>query len=833
MTAVRKNLLAFSLLFLVYCFTLRAGESPLRADDGPVRAEMIAELPGPILYVSRPQYRPDHHNTATLFQKGEINQGSFAGGGALKVWFPETDEVKTLLELPEGIVRDPTVSFDGNRVLFSFRKSADDAYHIGEMTLGFDRPAIRLEPETPTEGIDGFRQLTFLEGISDFDPIYLPDGRILFSSTRQPKYCMCNRHIMGNLYVMNSDGSNIEQIGKSTLFEGHPSLLADGRIIYDRWEYVDRNFGDAQGVWVTNPDGTKHEIFWGNNTASPGGVLDARALPGSDSVFICTFGSCHDRPWGAVALVDRRLGVDGKDSVLMTWPAEARDWVSAEPGENPLKEQQKYDTYSRLQWKFEDPFPITDDFFLASGMIHDEKNPEMGIWGLDTDGNTALLHRDPASCYDPMPVVPTAPPPVIGSRVDLTKQTGTFVVSNVYTGLGMENVAPGSVKYLRVVESPEKRYWTQQWWDNRGTQAPAMAWDDFNNKRILGDVPVSEDGSVSFEVPAEKFLYFQLLDEDKLMIQSMRSGIMARPGETNACVGCHEDRIGAPDSANLSARSIAGETKKLEPWYGDARLFSYLAEVQPVFDKYCVACHDYGKPAAAKLNLAGDRNLVFNTSYSELRMKNFVRVPGAGPHNLLPAYEWGARESVLGKVLLVGHPDPMIDRQRKAMGLWLDKNIDRESFERVMTWIDINAPYYPTYGTSYREGRYGRAPISIDELKRLETLTGANEWDVTFGVSFDRPELSPCLQRLVKDGDIDSARKTPEYQEALAIIRRGGEALARQDRGEDPDWQPTDPVEIRQEEKYRRLAERERRVRQAILEGKRLTDRDFMTSEER
>ena len=818
----------FSLILFAFISVLPV---PLRADEPgslPEAAGMIAELPGPILYISRPQYRPDHHNTATMFQKGEINQGSFEGGASMKVWFPETDEVRTLLSLPEGIVRDPTVSFDGKKVLFSFRRSAGDAYHIGELTLDFDRPAITLDAGAPADGIEGMRQLTYLDGVSDIDPIYLPNGQILFTSTRQPKYCMCNRHIMGNLYVMNGDGSNIEQIGKSTLFEGHASLLADGRIIYDRWEYVDRNFGDAQGVWVTNPDGTKHEIYWGNNTAAPGGVLDARALPGSDSVFICTFGSCHDRPWGAIALVDRRLGVDGKDAVLMTWPAEARDLVSAEPGPDPFREQRKYDAFSRLKQKFEDPFPITDDFFLASGMRPLETGCEMAIWGLDTDGNTVMLHTDPASCYDPMPIAPTVPPPVIGSRVDLTQTTGTFVVSNVYEGLGMENVAPGSVKYLRVIESPEKRFWTNQWWDMTGTQAPAMTWDDFNNKRILGDVPVNGDGSVAFEVPAEKFLYFQLLDEDKLMIQSMRSGIMVRPGETNGCVGCHEDRLGAPASANLSVKSITGEAKKLSPWYGEPRLFSYMAEVQPVFDKYCVACHDYGKPAGEKLNLSRDRNLVFNTSYSQLRMKGLVRVPGAGPHNLLPAREWGARESVLGKLLLVGHPDPMIDRQRKAMGLWFDKETDRESFDRVMTWIDINAPYYPTYGTSYREGRYGRAPISMDDLKRLLELTGANEWEITFGVSFDRPEQSPCLNLLIKGGDPESAKQTPEYQEALAIITKGAEALAAQDRGEDPNWEPTDPVEIGQQAKYDRLEEREAQVRRAILEGRRLTDLDFM-----
>ena len=170
----------------------------------------------------------------------------------------------------------------------------------------------------------------------------------------------------------------------------------------------------------------------------------------------------------------------------------------------------------------------------------------------------------------------------------------------------------------------------------------------------------------------------------------------------------------------------------------------------------------------------------------------------------------------------------MIDRQRKAMGLWFDKETDRESFDRVMTWIDINAPYYPTYGTSYREGRYGRAPISMDDLKRLRELTGANEWDITFGVSFDRPEQSPCLNLLAKDGDPESAKQTPEYREALAIITKGAEALAVQDRGEDPNWEPTDPVEIGQQAKYGRLEEREAQVRRAILEGRRLTDLDFM-----
>jgi hypothetical protein len=265
----------------------------------------------PIVYVVRAQYVPDHHNTETMFQTGEINTASFRGPGALKVIDLARKEgdprrVATLLDVPEGIVRDPDVSFDGKNILFSLRRNRNDDYHLYQINADGSR----------------LRQLTKGEGVSDFDPIYLPDGRILFSSTREPKYCMCNRHIMGNLFTIDADGAHLQQIGHSTLHEGHASLLSDGRVIYDRWEYVDRNFGDAQGQWTTNPDGTNHAVYYGNNTGSPGAKLEARAIPGTELV-IANFSSCHDRPWGALAILDRRKGVDGREAVVRTWPADA------------------------------------------------------------------------------------------------------------------------------------------------------------------------------------------------------------------------------------------------------------------------------------------------------------------------------------------------------------------------------------------------------------------------------------------------------------------------------------------------------------------------------
>ncbi|MDO5580099.1 MAG: hypothetical protein Q4G69_03115 [Planctomycetia bacterium] len=806
-------------------------EARKKAEQTVLRAAALKKLSDPILYVTRKQYRPDHHNTATLFQVGEINEKSFVGGSSMKIWDPQSDKITVLIRVPEGIVRDPTISFDAKTVLFSLRKDPKDDYHIAEMDLAANAKTIVVDKNDTKESLakKGIRQHTSLSGVSDIDPIYLPDGNILFASTREPKYCMCNRHIMCNLYTMGKDGSNIQQIGKSTLFEGHPSLLRDGRILYDRWEYVDRNFGDAQGVWVTNPDGTKHEIWWGNNTASPGGVLDTRMIPDSDSLFVSTFGSCHDRPWGAIALLDRRLGIDGREPVLETWPPEAINYIDNTPhAKDPIREVARYDRFKNIKQKFEDPYPLDESMILAAGMVG--RGEEMGIWLLERGGKMALLHEDPESCFDPVPIAETEEPRTIGSRIDLKSKTGSFYITNVYEGMGMEKVKRGSVKYLRVVESPEKRFWTGNSWDiGNGTQAPAMAWDDFNNKRILGTVPFEDDGSVFFEVPAERFLYFQILDEDKTLIQSMRSGIMVRPGEMNGCVGCHESRLDAPAAAKVLPKAMAGSPKKLEPWYGPDRLFSYAEEVQPVFDKYCIACHDIGKKGAEKVKLCGDLNLAFNVSYCEIRAKDLIRVPGAGPHNLLPALSWGSRESRLAAILLKGHPDPKIDQKRKELGLWFDKKSDPEAFDRIITWIDINAPYYPTYSSAYPNTRFGRAVLSKDQIARLEQLTeikclksqqGRSLESLDFAVWFTRPEMSPCLNRW----NSPELRKSPEYKEALSIIESGKAKIAAQSRGEDEEIQLAAPIDIARQNRYERMQQREQAVRKGILEQKPVFD---------
>jgi len=728
-----------------------------------------ADLEHPIVYVVREQYASDHHNTATLFQTGEINAGKFRGGSAIRVIDPRLGgEPCTLLDVPEGIVRDLEVSFDGTRILFSMRRDAADDYHIYELNADGNE----------------LRQLTFGSGISDIDPIYLPDGRILFASTREPKYCMCNRHIMCNLFTMESDGANIQQIGHSTLFEGHPSLLPDGRVLYDRWEYVDRNFGDAQGAWVCNPDGTNHAIYWGNNTNSPGAVLDNRAIPDTN-LLICTFSSCHDRPWGALAMVDRELGLDGRDPVLRTWPEEAIELVG----------KGNYDTFKRVQPKYEDPYPLSPERFLCVRTLG--KGERTGIYLIDLHGEETLLHSEPPGCFDPMPLAARKRPPVIPSRVDLTRSVGYFYVADVYQGTGMDAVERGSIQSLRVVESPEKRFWTSPAWDGgTGQQAPGMAWDDFNNKRILGTVPVEPDGSAYFEVPADRFVYFQLLDQRGMMVQSMRSGTIVRPGETVGCVGCHEQRQTTVPHRSL-AEAMARGPRNLKPWYGPARNFNYLTEVQPVLDRHCVKCHDHGQEAGQALNLSGDLGLVFNTSYTQLRKGKYVNVPGAGPYRTLLPKSWGSHASRLTRILIDGHGDPAIDEQI---------NLDDESVDRLVTWIDINAPYYPEYASAYGDNRFGRSPLDDGELKRLRELTGSDDVNLT------RPQLSGCLARLKDPHD-------PARRAALEIIRRGKGRLVKRPRADMPGFHLVSRQEVRQQAKYDALQRAEEAARQAVVRG--------------
>lgn len=769
---------------------------------GCLAGDLFAELPAcvtnqPILFIARKQYDRDHHNTATFFPScpNEYNTGSYRAAGALKVFDPVTGAVTTLLETSEGMIRDPDVHFSGEKIVFSMRQDLADSYHIYEINA---------------DG-SGLKQLTFIQDADDLDPIYMPDGDIVFTSTREIKYIGCNRHISANLHKMDADGANIQQIARSTLFEDHPSLMPDGRIMYSRWEYVDRNFGDAQGLWVCEPDGTGHAIMYGNNTTSPGGVLDGQMIPGTPYI-VCTFSSCHDVPWGAIALIDRRKGVDGRDPVVRTWPAGLESWVKVDG--------QDFDRFKNTSIRHEDPWPLLDPdsgvggrYFLCSREITGGSS-HMGLYLLDTEGDSALLYSEGTGvwgCFDPMPLAPRAMPHDVAIHRKNNGADGRFYIQDVYEGTHMEGVERGEVKYLRVIEAPNKTdfVWDKQW-GAQGRTSPGMNWHNFQNKKILGTVPVEEDGSAHFNAPSSTFLFFQLLDENKRMIQSMRTGTIIQPNETQGCIGCHDDRTLAPAAYGTNSLPLATlrAPSQLDGWYGEPRNFGYLQEVQPVFDAHCMPCHDFDGSASGTLVLAGDKTLFFNASYMELWKKGYTGAIGAGPAAIQQAKSWGSHNSPLLTKILSGHNSG---------------SMTTEDIDRIATWLDMNAPYYPHFSSNYPDNLAGRAPLTDAQVARLYALTGKNlasfyKHSTNPGpmVCFDRPEKSPCLDAMT----VGSA----DYNEAVAIIQAGQDALAALPRADMPGFYKATALDLWHEATWTDRHNFEEMSQTAIAEGLKVYD---------
>lgn len=725
-----------------------------------------------IVCVLRAQYPVDHHNTANIFQRGEINQNSWhklAKGGSrlFKIDFDaEGNPSQTiLLELPKGIIRDVEASYDASHILFSMRKSFEDSYHIYEMDLKSRK----------------IKQLTRLAEVSDIDPIYLPDGDIAFASTRAAKYCGCNRHIMCNLYKMSPDGANITQIGNSIEFEGTPSITRDGKILYTRWEYVDRNFSGAQGLWTCNPDGTRHALYWGQETKNP--ALNGIQIPNSNKV-AAILSSCHDIAWGALAIIDKNIGVEGEKSVVKIFPESARKLID-KPGD-------KYaDSMKAVKIKYEDPEPISEKFILSSRQAS-EKSQTMNLYLTDIESGTDVLvgkSTEGMGLFDAKLLARRTPPMTAAPQRSYdTSEKALAYVSDVYEGTHLKGVKRGDIKYLRIVENPPKLYWSGGYWENEGSQAPAMNYDDYDDKIILGTVPVESDGSAYFEVPAEKFIYLQALDANGDMLQTMRSGMSILPGEIASCAGCHESRTAPPPASLRHSLALKRKPSKIKPTPAGATgsEFSYIKNIQPILDKHCVKCHDFGGKGSAKIVLCGDRGLVFNQSYLQLHSKKAISAIGAGPDAVVEANTWGAKHSKIVRMIRNGHSGVKMPESEFAV---------------LRAWIDLNAPYYSTEDSAYPQNPSGRSPLAFAEIQRIFELAAPEaekigyskkeilEQKAPFGVwknnviknriaarlyrfeivSFDRPEMSPILKAIPKG--------TPAYGEALEIIRQGARRL--------------------------------------------------------
>ena len=595
----------------------------------------------------------------------------------------------TLLETKDGCFRDVDVSPDGKRILYSFKASdRGDDFHLYEMELATRK----------------VRQLTSGKGVADYEGCYLPDGRILFNSTRCMQIVDCWWTEVSNLYRCEADGSKITRITYDQVHDNYPTLTWDARILYTRWEYNDRSQMYPQPLLSMNVDGTNPRAYYGGNSWFPTTLIHARAVPNSPLFFgICT--GHHSLQPGELMRFDPR---EGREEAQGAWQLE------------PLRraKARKVDADGQQGRVAAYPYPIDEDNVVLSflprgwkrnahGHLHsrDHKAPFALYW-TDVHGARELLvaQKGKVPCGRPVPVRARDLPNRSSVVPDESLKTGVVAIRDVYVGDAMKGVPRGMVKSMRVV-SIDYRPAGIGHSGNAGPGGgglsctpPALGNGTWGVKRVLGEVPVAEDGSVVVEVPCRTPIYYMLLDENGRMVQSMRSWTTLQPGETASCVGCHEPLNQAPDfrSGNVeSGRALA--SLKRPP-----RGFSFTKDVQPILNRRCVTCHNPQKneaipdftdaPAAdARSKRCWSRAYVSLTKARQFSVNRSDQHWGANPDNPKGYVNWihsasvptpipplanGSRVSRLfTEKLDKGHAKGITDAEKRTIACWIDLGI--------------------------------------------------------------------------------------------------------------------------------------------------------------
>ncbi len=604
--------------------------------------------------------------------------GDIAGGGVYVLPSPGTSlNVTDLIKgrLPKGNYTTLTLSYDAKTIYFAFAKRSQgkpDYYSP-------DRNGFHIY----SMNVDGgnLRQLT--DGaFDDFDPCPLPDGGIAFMSSRRGGFCRCNNPweplSTYNLHRMNADGSGIQTLSFHETNEWHPNVLHDGRIVYIRWDYVDRSAAHFHGLWISNPDGSNPAAIFGNYTQNINACYQPKAVPGSTKIAFLA-GAHHADVGGSLILLDpartgldARTGQDRFDSLEVLTPEvcfpEAPGWPK---------------TY------YHSPWPLSENYFLVAysreplpGMGPGvDKDTRTGLYYFDRFGNLELLYEDEdISCMYPTPLAPRAVPPVVPSDLDKSLgDEGEFFVSDVrLSHFPLPPERP--VKTLRIYQVLPKE-------TTHIANDPRIGYPNADSARmLLGTVPVEADGSAYFRAPAKKPIYFQAVDDSGRAVQTMRSVTYLQPGERRSCVGCHE-----PRNASLPMTALPLAMKRppsvIEPGPAGTAPFSFPVLIQPVLDRHCVGCHDgSGGEDKSALDLRGEVEGAFTRAYKGL--KRHVRW-----------YEWGGAtirpivtkpgESGADMSRLWGIIGDETHRGRVEMGI--------EDVERLNIWLDGNVPFYGTY----------------------------------------------------------------------------------------------------------------------------------------
>ena len=595
-------------------------------------------------------------------------------------------------KLEGGSFVAPGLSYDARSIAFAYVECQGDRGHDhhtdssrGHWFEGRSYHVFKVNVDG-----SGLEQLT--DGTwNDFDPCWLPNGRIAFISERRGGYLRCGRVCPTyTLFDMEPDGSDVRCLSFHETNEWHPSVTHDGRIIYTRWDYVDRHGCTAHMPWVTTLDGRDSRAVHGNfapRQARPDMEVDIRAIPGSHR-FVATAAPHHGQAFGSLVLIDPRIEDDDAMAPVKR--------ITPEVG---FPESQGGAQVYATAWPLGEKYHLcVYDISMKPGAGFQggsQLRGNYGIYLVDAFGNKELIYRDlEIACQSPMPLRPRIKPPVM-PQVALHKPggkpfvkplepgeeppaEGTVAVIDVYNSLKPWPEAT-KIESLRVIQILPMTVPSGGPPHEIGLRLPTAGDSVMLARYVLGTVPVEKDGSAHFSVPAQKEVFFQALDQRGLAVQSMRSATYLQAGERLVCQGCHDKKHQSPPIAPSMPLALRRPPSKPKPDVEGSNPFSYARLVQPVLDRQCVDCH--AEHPDKPISLAREpiqRN--WYTSYVNLAPNYGFYRYGSG-HRTTPG-KFGARASKLFEILEEGH---------------YDVKLSEEDLHRITLWLDLCSIFYGVY----------------------------------------------------------------------------------------------------------------------------------------
>jgi len=712
-----------------------------------------------VVFVTRLPYDDPHWYANIGYYCDDANHKAYAGNGKpdeskLYLLDVATGDIRVLFDAKGGGVRDPHVHYDGATVLFSYRPAGADCYNLYEIQA--DGTKLRRVTNVPYD---------------DYEAAYLPDDDIVFVSTRSMRWVGCWKTQVGTLFRCDRNGRNLRPLSFNLEHDNTPSVLPDGRILYTRWEYVDRSQVGYHQLWTMNPDGTAVQAYFGNQAHYPL-YIDAKPIPGTNELLLIDspgHGATDHR--GHVTTMTSRYGPDDLRGRRRIKLKGVRGWAPCN-----------------------DPDPIDETSFIVA------HNKRLLLGTREGDVAVAVENKGNANIHEPVLVRPRPRERIVVDQTDASQATGRMFLANIYSGRNMEGVQPGQIKKLLVLETLPKPV-------NFSGGMDLTSWlGTFTLERVLGTVPVEEDGSAYFEVPAGRPVFFVGLDANDLSVKRMQSFTNVMPGETLGCVGCHEQRGQTPDSMATPIPTAARRSpSRIEPFEGLPDVLDYRRDVQPILNKHCISCHSYEKPEG-RVALTDDLGPCWSMSYYTLLATGQVADGRNGLGNQKPRTIGSSASKLMSKI----------------DGSHYDVTLTPKEWRTIWLWLESAAPYAGTYAAlrnAEDQGRQGPAlaalwspvlnqrcrgchaagkqapplPAHISEQQRRELVKKlgtapheriVREHDHRFSghilLNMSRPELSPLLL-----GPLPKAaggwgtcayafggKDDPHYQALLGLMRQ-------------------------------------------------------------